>query len=62
MLGDCSYRSDDHTMRDPKQDNAIRGVNMPPTAPERGKPKQPLLIVENLRKYFTTKQAYPLKP
>ena len=31
-----------------------------PTAPERGKSKQPLLIVENLRKYFTTKQALPM--
>jgi peptide/nickel transport system ATP-binding protein len=33
---------------------------MPPIAPERGKPKQPLLIVENLRKHFTTKQALPM--
>ncbi len=32
---------------------------MPSVVPEQSQPKQPLLIVENLRKYFTTKQAWP---
>jgi peptide/nickel transport system ATP-binding protein len=32
---------------------------MPPTASRRSQPKQPLLMVENLRKYFTTKRALP---
>jgi peptide/nickel transport system ATP-binding protein len=31
---------------------------MPPTVPQRSKPTQPLLIVENLRKYFTTKRVW----
>ena len=33
---------------------------MPPTVPERNEPTQPLLIVENLRKYFTTKRTLPM--
>ncbi|MGQ4808400.1 Vitamin B12 import ATP-binding protein BtuD [Candidatus Entotheonellaceae bacterium PAL068K] len=32
---------------------------MPPLAPQRSKPKQPLLMVENLRKYFTTERVGP---
>lgn len=32
---------------------------MPPTVPEGSKPPPPLLMVENLRKYFTTKRTLP---